>query len=125
MHEDQEVSSGNDNSDQLTQETAASEQGDNYVNVESRTLFYQDHTFQNDQLPAAQNETAAEITSRHAWKDDIIDFITGIFWILESKRREEAQRENRQERMALLSRSGLVNLLNIILYINETKLNEL
>lgn len=102
MHEDQDVSSGNDNFDQLTQETAASEQGDNYVNVESRTLFYQDHTFQNDQLPAAQNETAAETTSRHAWKDDIIDFITGIFWILESKRREEAQRENRQERMALL-----------------------
>ena len=27
--------------------------------------------------------------------------------------------------MALLSRSGLVNFLNIILYINETKLNEL
>ena len=101
LHEDQqEPISRVDHLSQNTSDTDAIDQSDNNVNGESRTLFYQDHTFQQD-VPLSQGDENG-LKPRHVWKDDIIDFITGIFWILESKRREETQRESRQERMNLL-----------------------
>ena len=103
LHLDQqEASSAGEDFCQSTPETDTIDQSDNFVNVESRTLFYQDHTFHQDtQSSSAQGDENGQ-QARQLWKDDIIDFITGIFWILESKRREEVQRESRQERMNLL-----------------------
>ena len=103
LHGDQhEVTTGAEHFSQSRHENDPGDQSDNFVNVESRILFYQNHTFeQNGQLVPPQTEENSQ-TSKHVWKDDIIDFITGIFWILESKRREEVQRESRQERMNLL-----------------------
>ena len=102
LHEDQyEANAGEEHFAQTTHEPDTIDQSENLANVESRTLFYQDHTFHQHETPA-QAEDVISQTNKHVWKDDIIDFITGIFWILESKRREEVQRENRQERVNLL-----------------------
>ena len=93
LHEDQhEPISRVEHLSQNTPDSDAIDQSDNIVNVESRTLFYQDHTFQQDAQLTQGEENGLQ--QRHVWKDDIIDFITGIFWILESKRREETQRRN-------------------------------
>ena len=101
MHEASPAEPVMENLYQNTEETDAVDQSENVVQVESRTLFYQDHTFHQDTQSSSVQDVNDQ-QQRQLWKDDIIDFITGIFWILESKRREEAQRENRQERMNLL-----------------------
>ena len=103
LHLDQqEASSAAEGFSQSSPVDDSIDQSDNFSNVESRTLFYQDHTFHQDTQSSSPQGDENGQQPRQLWRDDIVDFITGIFWILESKRREEVQRESRQERMNLL-----------------------
>ena len=103
LHLDQQDIGGGSSVDgicQVTPDSDVYDQSDSFSNVESRTLFYQDHAFQQD--PSLSQEDNNSSRQGQLWREDIIDFITGIFWILESKRRDEVQREGRQDRMSLL-----------------------
>ena len=84
MYEASPVGPVMENLYQNTEETDAVDQSENVVQVESRTLFYQDHTFHQDTQSSSVQDVNGQ-QQRQLWKDDIIDFITGIFWILESK----------------------------------------
>ena len=100
LHDEQQETVDTTDNIRSTEENEIVSQGDNFANVESRTLFYQDHTFQQE-FPESSNDSH-NMQTRLIWKDDVVDFLSGIFWILESKRREEVQREGKQERMNLL-----------------------
>ena len=100
LHDQQESVCTTENT-RSTEENETSSEIDNFANVESRTLFYQDHTFQQEVAESSQDNNHC-LQPRLLWKEDIVDFLSGIFWILESKRRDEVQREGKQERMNLL-----------------------
>ena len=100
LHDDQQETGDLVDNVTSAEENEISSHPDNLANVESRTLFYQDHTFQQD-LSESSNINPS-LQGRLIWKEDIVDFLSGIFWILESKRREEVQREGKQDRMNLL-----------------------
>ena len=86
---------------QITPEIDNYDESDKFVSIESRTLFYQEHAFHQGAAHSPGSSHDNGQTQGQLWREDTVDFITGIFWILESRRREEVQRECRQERMSL------------------------